>query len=165
MYYEPCLAADEVRLSIFMDTAYGGRWIRRIGNFEYAFSCEDLALIRHISFPGPTFEFSPKRGLRHGDPLSHFLFILIMEGLHVALSNAVTPGLIRGVKFGFLEMNLSHLFYAVDVVITTKWSTDDMDNIIRVFQVFYLALGCALGSFLFTYLGLPISSNMSLTSN
>nr|GEW59798.1 hypothetical protein [Tanacetum cinerariifolium] len=28
------------------------RWIRRIGNYEYAFSCEDLALIRRISFPG-----------------------------------------------------------------------------------------------------------------
>ncbi|GJY21584.1 hypothetical protein Tco_0394150 [Tanacetum coccineum] len=35
-----------------MDTAYGRRWIHRIGNYEYAFSCEDLALIRHISFPG-----------------------------------------------------------------------------------------------------------------
>ncbi|GKE74613.1 hypothetical protein Tco_1536654 [Tanacetum coccineum] len=32
--------------------AYGRRWIRRIGNCEYAFSCEDLALIRHISFLG-----------------------------------------------------------------------------------------------------------------
>ncbi|GJU25906.1 hypothetical protein Tco_1164527 [Tanacetum coccineum] len=37
---------------IFMDTAYGRRCIRRIGNCEYAFSCEDLALIRRISFPG-----------------------------------------------------------------------------------------------------------------
>ncbi|GJY05801.1 retrovirus-related pol polyprotein from transposon TNT 1-94 [Tanacetum coccineum] len=35
-----------------MDTTYGRRWIRRIGNCEYAFSCEDLVLIRHISFPG-----------------------------------------------------------------------------------------------------------------
>ncbi|GJV76767.1 hypothetical protein Tco_1508351 [Tanacetum coccineum] len=35
-----------------MDMAYGRRWKRRIGNCEYAFSCEDLALIRRISFPG-----------------------------------------------------------------------------------------------------------------
>ncbi|GJS15013.1 putative reverse transcriptase domain-containing protein [Tanacetum coccineum] len=35
-----------------MDTTYGRRCIRRIGNCEYAFSCEDLALIRRISFPG-----------------------------------------------------------------------------------------------------------------
>ncbi|GJW88572.1 hypothetical protein Tco_0163912 [Tanacetum coccineum] len=32
--------------------AYGRRWIRRIGNCEYAFSCEDLVLIRRIYFPG-----------------------------------------------------------------------------------------------------------------
>ncbi|GJS22394.1 hypothetical protein Tco_0451026 [Tanacetum coccineum] len=42
---------DSIRI-IFMDTAYGRRGIRRIGNCEYAFSCEDLALIRRISFPG-----------------------------------------------------------------------------------------------------------------
>ncbi|GKD98587.1 hypothetical protein Tco_1382484 [Tanacetum coccineum] len=35
-----------------MDTVYGRRWIRRIGNCEDAFSCEDLALIRRISFLG-----------------------------------------------------------------------------------------------------------------
>ncbi|GJU78605.1 retrotransposon protein, putative, ty1-copia subclass [Tanacetum coccineum] len=35
-----------------MDTAYGRRWICRIGNYEYVFTCEDLALICRISFPG-----------------------------------------------------------------------------------------------------------------
>ncbi|GJU30484.1 putative RNA-directed DNA polymerase, eukaryota, reverse transcriptase zinc-binding domain protein [Tanacetum coccineum] len=115
----------------------------------------------------PTSEFSLKRGLRQGDPLSPFLFILVMEGLHVALSNAVSSGLIRGVKFGFPKMNLSHLYYADDVVITTEWSSHDMDNIIRVLRVSDMAsnMGCASGLFPFTYLGLPICSNMNLTSN
>ncbi|GJT71150.1 hypothetical protein Tco_1030436 [Tanacetum coccineum] len=35
-----------------MDTVYGRRWIRRIRNYEYAFSCEDLALIRRVSLLG-----------------------------------------------------------------------------------------------------------------
>ncbi|GJZ95973.1 hypothetical protein Tco_0668307 [Tanacetum coccineum] len=35
-----------------MDTTYGRRWIRCIGNCEYKFNCEELALIRCISFPG-----------------------------------------------------------------------------------------------------------------
>ncbi|GJX25915.1 putative RNA-directed DNA polymerase, eukaryota, reverse transcriptase zinc-binding domain protein [Tanacetum coccineum] len=141
----------------------------------------------------PTSEFSIKCGLKKGDPLSHFLFILVMEGLHNALSTAVSSGLIRGVKFDSPEVTISHLFYADDMIITTKWKANDLDNIIRVLQVFYLASGlkinihksnvsgigvsdvdvfsmasnsgCASGSFPFTYLGLPIGSNMSLTSS
>ncbi|GJX77165.1 putative RNA-directed DNA polymerase, eukaryota, reverse transcriptase zinc-binding domain protein [Tanacetum coccineum] len=141
----------------------------------------------------PTSVFSIKRGLRQGDPLSPFLFILFMEGLHVALSDAVHSGLIHGVKFGSLAITLSHLFYADEIVITTEWSTHDMDNIIRVLQVFYLAsglkinihksnvygigvsveevslmannTGCTSGSFPFVYLGLPIGANMNNTSN
>ncbi|GKE65494.1 hypothetical protein Tco_1519655, partial [Tanacetum coccineum] len=33
-----------------LDTVYGRSWIRRIGNLSCAFSCEELALIRRISF-------------------------------------------------------------------------------------------------------------------
>ncbi|GJU76062.1 RNA-directed DNA polymerase, eukaryota, reverse transcriptase zinc-binding domain protein [Tanacetum coccineum] len=137
-----------------------------------------------------TSEFSIKRGLRQGDPLFPFLFILVMEGFHNALSTAVSSGLIRGVKFGSPEVTISHLFYADDVIITTEWNANDLDNIIRVLQVFYLASGlkinilksniygigvsdvdvssmdsnsgCASGFFPFTYLGLPIGGRHTL---
>ncbi|GJV47496.1 RNA-directed DNA polymerase, eukaryota, reverse transcriptase zinc-binding domain protein [Tanacetum coccineum] len=114
-----------------------------------------------------------------------------MEGLHTALMEASHSGLIRGIKIGSSNITLSHIFYADDVVITTEWSSTDMDNIIRVLQVFYLAsglkinihksnvygigvsdievhtmannTGCSPGSFSFIYLGLPIGANMNLT--
>ncbi|GJT84697.1 hypothetical protein Tco_1066414 [Tanacetum coccineum] len=112
-----------------------------------------------------------------------------MEGLHCALSTAVSSNLIHGINLGSPDLTLSHLFYGDDVIITTEWNPGDLDNIIRVLHVFYLASGlkininksniygigvsddevsnmarnsgCAAGSFPFTYLGLPIGSTMN----
>ena len=74
----------------------------------------------------PSSEFSIKRGLRQGDPLSPFLFIIIMEGLHLALKDAVQSCLVRGTKVGDSGMNISHLFYADDVVIIFEWNRLEM---------------------------------------
>ncbi|GKG43079.1 putative RNA-directed DNA polymerase, eukaryota, reverse transcriptase zinc-binding domain protein, partial [Tanacetum coccineum] len=60
--------------------------------------------------------------LRQGDPLSPFLFILVMEGLHNAFEEAVRNGLITGVNVKNSTINVSHLFYADDVIITTDWN-------------------------------------------
>ncbi|GJY07937.1 RNA-directed DNA polymerase, eukaryota, reverse transcriptase zinc-binding domain protein [Tanacetum coccineum] len=141
----------------------------------------------------PTSEFSIKRGLRQGDPLSPFIFILVIEGLRCALSTAVSSNLIHGINLGPPNLTLSHLFYVDNVIITTEWNPGDLDNIIRVLHVFYLASGlkininksniygigvsddevsnmarnpgCAAGIFPFTYLGLPIGSTMNHISS
>ncbi|GKC99216.1 putative RNA-directed DNA polymerase, eukaryota, reverse transcriptase zinc-binding domain protein [Tanacetum coccineum] len=141
----------------------------------------------------PSHEFSIKRGLRQDDPLSPFLFIIVMEGLHLALKDAVDTSLLRGTNMGDTSYNISHLFYADDVVIIFDWNKQDMDNIIRVLQVFCLTsglklniskshvyglgvssndiedmardTGCITGNIPFSYLGLLIGSNMNSIDN
>ncbi|GJS02927.1 RNA-directed DNA polymerase, eukaryota, reverse transcriptase zinc-binding domain protein [Tanacetum coccineum] len=49
----------------------------------------------------PTSEFSIKCGLKQGDPLSPFLFILVMEGLHNAFEEAVGNG---DIPFSYLGL-------------------------------------------------------------
>ncbi|GJS34892.1 RNA-directed DNA polymerase, eukaryota [Tanacetum coccineum] len=73
--------------------------------------------------------------LRQGDPLSPFLFIIVMEGLHMDLMEASHSGLICSIKIGSSNITLSHIFYADDVVITSEWSSTDMDNIIRILRL------------------------------
>ncbi|GJV83706.1 hypothetical protein Tco_1523604 [Tanacetum coccineum] len=57
-----------------------------------------------------------------------------LNGLHNAFEEAVGNGLITGVNIKNSTINVSHLFYADDVIITTDWNAKDMDNIIRVLQ-------------------------------
>ncbi|GKC36210.1 RNA-directed DNA polymerase, eukaryota, reverse transcriptase zinc-binding domain protein [Tanacetum coccineum] len=109
----------------------------------------------------PTSEFNVRRGLRQEDPLSLFLFIIIMEGLHVELSDLVRNGLILGINIGSSDINLTsslkinihkYSIYGIGV------SSEDVHLMKSI-------TGCSAGSFPFTYLGLPIGSNMSLTTN
>ncbi|GJS19939.1 RNA-directed DNA polymerase, eukaryota, reverse transcriptase zinc-binding domain protein [Tanacetum coccineum] len=106
----------------------------------------------------PTSEFSLKRGLRQGDPLSPFLFIIVMEGLHIALRDELTANLFQGVKMSS-EIWLSHLFYADDVIILSEWNQCDMDNIICILNVFYLASGLKINISMSNLYGVGVSSD------
>lgn len=48
----------------------------------------------------PSGFFASSRGLRQGDPLSLFLFILVMEALSKLMDKAVLGGFIDGFKVG-----------------------------------------------------------------
>ncbi|GKB82288.1 RNA-directed DNA polymerase, eukaryota [Tanacetum coccineum] len=63
----------------------------------------------------PTNEFQFYKGLKQGDPLFLFLFILVMESLHLSFQNVVNEGMFEGVSIGS-SVKLSHLFYVDDVV-------------------------------------------------
>ncbi|XP_071708102.1 uncharacterized protein [Rutidosis leptorrhynchoides] len=75
----------------------------------------------------PTGEFNLFRGLRQGDSLSPYLFLLVMEGLRLCLKEKVDSGEITGASIGS-DVKISHLFYADDVVIISDWNRDGLLN-------------------------------------
>nr|GEV38709.1 RNA-directed DNA polymerase, eukaryota [Tanacetum cinerariifolium] len=88
----------------------------------------------------PTEEFQFCKGLKQGDPLSPFLFILIMESLHLSFQRVVDAGLFMGIKLSHL-VNLSHMFYVDDAVFVGQWSDSNINTLIHVLDYFYRASG------------------------
>ncbi|XP_071727953.1 uncharacterized protein [Rutidosis leptorrhynchoides] len=62
-------------------------------------------------------------------------------GLHLDRQNAVDMNVIKGVNVGSDQTNISHLFYADDALIVSEWNHEEMDNIIQIFDIFFLASG------------------------
>ncbi|GJU61241.1 RNA-directed DNA polymerase, eukaryota [Tanacetum coccineum] len=88
----------------------------------------------------PTEEFQFGKGLKQGDPLSPFLFILIMETLHISFQRVVDAGMFHGIKLGGL-VNLSHMFYADDAVFVGEWSGSNITTFVHVLDCFHKVFG------------------------
>lgn len=89
----------------------------------------------------PTQEFQIKKGLRQGDPLSPFLFILAMEALHVTLMEAKQKNIFKGIQVGNNLIEISHLQFADDAFIVREWSMENANNLFQILRCFYMASG------------------------
>jgi hypothetical protein len=135
----------------------------------------------------PTEEFSPSRGLRQGDPLSPFLFLIVAEGFNALIKQAKEEHLFTGIPIGSERIVVSHLQFADDTLLFCQNSDSNIWAIKSMLRLFELAsglkvnfhksqvlllnvdiarqeevahfLGCRLGVLPFLYLGLPIGAN------
>nr|GEV96970.1 G-type lectin S-receptor-like serine/threonine-protein kinase At4g27290 isoform X1 [Tanacetum cinerariifolium] len=83
----------------------------------------------------PTKEFKVQNGLRQGDPLSPFLFILAVEALHISLQVAKERNIFEGVEVGHNKIDISHLQFADDALIMGKWSLENAKNRCRILSL------------------------------
>uniref|UniRef100_A0A2N9H9Z1 Reverse transcriptase domain-containing protein n=2 Tax=Fagus sylvatica TaxID=28930 RepID=A0A2N9H9Z1_FAGSY len=73
----------------------------------------------------PKGHIKPSRGLRQGDPLSPYLFLICAEGLSALLRKAERDNLIQGVAICRGSPRISHLFFADDSVIFCRATNAD----------------------------------------
>lgn len=84
----------------------------------------------------PLPEFRPTRGLRQGDPLSPYLFVICMEKLSHMINVKVEKNKWCGLKVSKNGPSISHLFYADDLVIFAKDDVEACRNIMITLNLF-----------------------------
>ncbi|KAH9786019.1 reverse transcriptase domain-containing protein [Citrus sinensis] len=83
----------------------------------------------------------PSRGLRQGDPLSPYLFIICAEGLSSLIRNRERAGLIHGVKVARRAPAVSHLFFADDCFLFFKAQHNEARIMKSILAVYGAASG------------------------
>nr|GEW05057.1 RNA-directed DNA polymerase, eukaryota [Tanacetum cinerariifolium] len=131
-------AFDSVKWDFLDDTfvkyGFGSKWRGWIQG------CLNLAKGLILVNGSPTFEFKFHKGLKQGDPLPPFLFILIMESLYFLFSRTINARLFKGIRIDN-SLTLSHLFYVDDAVFIGKWDRSNLITITNMLKCFFMASG------------------------
>ena len=117
---------------------FGQKWIR------WTMNCVTTASMSILLNDSPLKPFKMEKGLRQGDPLSPYLFILVSEALVCILKKAHDMNLIEAVKMGKTKINLKHLQFVDDTLISAPKDSRCITNYFRILDVFALMSGLSL---------------------
>ena len=92
----------------------------------------------HILWNGLVSEsFTPSKGLREGDPLSPYLFVLCIKRVTHCIQAVVENGLWKPIAIKRLGPKISHLLFVDDLLIFVETSLDQVNIIKKCLQIFY----------------------------
>ncbi|XP_026410488.1 uncharacterized protein LOC113305688 [Papaver somniferum] len=80
--------------------------------------------------------FYPTRGLRKGDPLSPYFFIICMESFSRLLVHAEVSGKIQGIRVTKHCPSISHLFFADDCLVFTRAIVNGVKHLVDIIHMF-----------------------------
>ena len=95
-----------------------------------------------VLFNGDRLEsFNPTRGIRQGDPISLYLFLLAAEGLSCLIKARIQSSNLKGIMVAPSAPVVSHLLFADDSLLFFRASTENAWEIHDVLQVYCRASG------------------------
>ncbi|KAE8726444.1 hypothetical protein F3Y22_tig00006886pilonHSYRG00006 [Hibiscus syriacus] len=127
--FDGILVANEVIHSLYKEPDARGGLILKL-DFAKAYDCVCWEFLDSV-----------QQGLRQGDPLSPFLFLMVTETLHLMLEGAVSKGYIEGIHNVAPNTIISHLQFADDTILFLWPDQDGLRNVKRILRCFELGSG------------------------
>ena len=122
---------DEVMRKMHFPEIWINRVMRCVSSVSYSILLNGV--------PGDFFR--PERGLRQGDPLSPYLFVLFAEGLSSIIHKAESQSQITGLRVTRAAPSISYLFFADDSLIFTKATIEECNAMLQILQTYEKASG------------------------
>ena len=120
----------ELLLETLERMGFGKKWI------GWVKACLRSATMSVLVNGTPAREFEMGKGLRQGDSMAPFLFLIMAENLNLLMEEATEKGLYEGIKVGNQDVSISHLQFADDAIFFAKWSIGNLKNLIKILQCF-----------------------------
>ncbi|GKA33161.1 RNA-directed DNA polymerase, eukaryota [Tanacetum coccineum] len=145
-------AYDSVHWDYLLDVlhafGFGPNWCKWIRGI---FSSAMASILINGS---PSSEFPFFYGLKQGDPLAPYLFILIMESLHISFSRVVSDGFFKGIDIQALGLKINLIKSQLLGVGVPRYIVHQGASLV----------GCAVLQTPFKYLGISVGNQMSRKS-
>ena len=168
-------------MKVMQKMGFGSKWLGWM--WRCISTAKFLVLVNGVS---ASF-FPSTKGLRQGDPLSPYLFVMGMEVLSALIRRAVEGGFLSGCKIRGRrsDLNISHLFFADDTIVFCEAKKEHLTHLswtlfwfeaasglrinlpkseifpvgeVEEVDVMAVELGCKVGSLPSSYLGLPLGA-------
>ncbi|XP_050211903.1 uncharacterized protein LOC126662059 [Mercurialis annua] len=138
-------------LSVMKSMSFPDKWLAWMSN------CLSSAFTYVLVNGSPIEPFMLKRGVRQGDLISPYLFVLAAEGLKCILHKAIGMGLINGFQFSDVQDPISVLQFADDTVLFLPFDLHQLRNLTRILRCFELISGLKINFHKSSLLGINVS--------
>ncbi|XP_021717958.1 uncharacterized protein LOC110685744 [Chenopodium quinoa] len=132
-------AYDRLRWSFIRDTLV--QMNLPITMIEVIMECITTTSLQVLWNGEPSSSFKPSRGVRQGDPLSPYIFVMCMERLYQTIEATIVNGYWKPIRASREGPLLSNLFFADDIVLFAEATIDQASLIQACLERFCQASG------------------------